>query len=145
MNSNCIFCRIIAGEIPSEKVYEDDSVMAFLDIKPVSRGHVLVIPKNHSADLLSADNETLKDLMPKVKQISQAVMKAVNAQGINVSTNNGAAAGQIIFHLHFHLIPRYSKDGLPPWPHHEVELKTRTELAEKIKEKFTPDTITSLL
>lgn len=130
---DCIFCKIIAGEIPSEKVYEDEQVLAFLDIKPVNRGHLLVVPKIHSTDLLSVEDEVLKDMMPKVKKIGAAAMKAMNAQGINISTNNGKAAGQIIFHLHFHLIPRFSNDNLPPWPHHDSEPKTRAELAAQIK------------
>ena len=134
--TGCLFCKIIVGEIPSDKVYEDDSVLAFLDIKPVGRGHVLVVPKAHTSDLLSADDEVLKDLIPKVKKIAQATMKAVNASAINVSTNNGAASGQIIFHLHFHLIPRFSNDGLSAWPHHDSESKTRAEIAELIKKNL---------
>ena len=136
MNEKCIFCKIIAGEIPSDKIYEDDSVLAFMDIRPVGRGHVLVLPKKHTADLLSADDEILRDLMPKVKRIGVAAMEAVNAQAINISTNNGAASGQIIFHLHFHLIPRFSNDNLFPWPHHESEPQTRAEIAKKIKENL---------
>ena len=136
MNSDCIFCKIIANEIPSDKVYEDDNVVAFLDIKPVSRGHVLVVPKKHSADLLSVDDETLGVLMPIVKKIGQATMDAVNAQGINITTNNGAASGQVIFHLHFHLIPRFSNDNLTPWPHHDSEQKTRTEIAEAVRKQL---------
>lgn len=133
---DCIFCKIIAGEIPSDKVYEDEQVLAFLDIKPVNRGHLLVIPKIHSTDLLSVEDEALKDLMPKVKKIGAAAMKAMNAQGINISTNNGRAAGQIIFHLHFHLIPRFANDNLPPWPHHDSEPKTRAEIAAEIKKQL---------
>lgn len=133
---NCIFCKIVAGEIPSDKIYEDDSVVAFLDVKPVSRGHVLVIPKKHSSDLLSADDATLLDLMPKVKKVAIALVKAVNAHGINISANNGAASGQIIFHLHFHLIPRFTNDSLTPWPHKDSEPKTRALLAEEIKKQL---------
>ena len=136
MNQDCIFCKITAGEIPSEKVYEDDRVLAFMDIKPVSRGHVLVIPRAHSQDLLSADDETLIDLLPKVKKIAGALIKAVHADAINISSNNGAASGQIIFHLHFHLIPRYQQDGLVGWAHQPSEPKTRAELAEQIKKNL---------
>lgn len=133
---DCIFCKIIKKEIPSDIVYEDDSVVAFLDIKPVSRGHVLVVPKEHSSDFLSAPDEVLENLGPKVKKVAAALVKAVNAAGINISTNNGAAAGQVIFHLHFHLIPRFSNDNLPPWPHKDSEAKTRAEIAEAIKKNL---------
>jgi histidine triad (HIT) family protein len=134
--TDCVFCKIISGEIPADKIYEDDSVVAFLDIKPVSRGHTLVVPKKHTNDFLSTDDETLKGLIVKVKKIADAVMLGVGAQGINVSTNHGAAAGQIIFHLHYHLIPRFSNDSLPPWPHQDSEAKTRSEIASEIKKRI---------
>lgn len=133
MDPNCIFCKIIAGEIPSEKIYEDQDVMAFMDIRPVSRGHALVVPKNHTSDFLVTKEEALAILIPKVKKIAKALMKAVNAQGMNITTNTGEAAGQSVFHLHFHLIPRFSGDNLPPWPHHETAAEMRVELAEKIR------------
>lgn len=136
MTENCIFCKIIDKEIPSDIIFEDDSAIAFLDIKPVSKGHVLVVPKKHTADALSADDDALKDLMPKVKKIAQALVKTTKADGINISVNNGAASGQIIFHLHFHLIPRFNNDYLPSWPHSDSEAGARAELAEKIKEEL---------
>lgn len=134
--TDCIFCKIVAGVIPSDKIYEDEDVFAFMDIRPVARGHALVVPKKHSEDFLSTGDQVLEDMIPKVKKIAGAVMKAVNADGINVSTNHGAAAGQIIFHLHFHIIPRFNKDGLEPWPHQESEPKTRQEIAEIIKKNL---------
>lgn len=130
---DCIFCKIIAGEIPSDKIFEDDHVLAFMDIKPVSRGHALIVPKVHSEDLLSTADEVLKDFLPKVKRVATAVMNAVGADGMNVTTNHGKAAGQVVFHLHFHIIPRWNSDGLKSWPHHDSEPKTRTEIAEAIK------------
>jgi len=134
--TDCIFCKIINREIPSDIIYEDDQVMAFMDIRPVSRGHALVVPKVHSEDFLSTDDAALEYITPKVKQIANAVMIAMNADGINITTNHGAAAGQVVFHLHFHLIPRYKNDGLKPWHHHDSEQKTRTELADLIKKKL---------
>ena len=86
---------------------------------------------------MSTDDDTLKDIIPKVKKISQALKTAMNAQGINITSNNGAAAGQVVFHLHFHLIPRFQNDGLKPWVHHDSEPKTRSELAELIKKQLT--------
>mgnify|MGYP001585061865 CR=1 FL=1 len=131
--NNCIFCKIINKEIPADIIYEDDQALAFLDIRPVSRGHALVVPKKHSDDFLSSEDQVLEDLMPKIKKIAAAVMKATNAEGINISTNHGAAAGQVVFHLHFHLIPRFGGDRLTAWPHQEIEPKTRAEIAEAIK------------
>ncbi len=134
--TDCIFCKIINKEIPSDIIYEDDSTIAILDIRPVGRGHALVIPKAHSADFMSTGDQVLGMINLKVKKVAQALVKTLNASGINITTNNGAAAGQVIFHLHFHLIPRFSSDGLVPWPHHESEPKTRKELAEAIKKQL---------
>ncbi|MBI2355843.1 MAG: HIT family protein [Candidatus Doudnabacteria bacterium] len=133
MSEQCIFCKIVNKEIPAEIVYEDDSVVAFLDIRPVSKGHTLVVPKKHSNDFLSTEDDVLEALIPEIKKIGAAVMKAVGAHGMNISTNHGAAAGQVVFHLHFHLIPRFSNDNLMPWPHGDSEPKNRQELAEEIK------------
>jgi len=130
---DCIFCKIISGELPSAKVFEDDNVIAFLNIKPISKGHTLVVPKAHVKDLASADYETLCHLMNAVKKIAPAVMAAVDAEGFNLGGNNGAAAGQEVFHLHLHLIPRHSDDGLPRWPHRENTVEERGALAEKIR------------
>src|SRR5258708_3738837 len=107
-----------------------------MDIRPVTRCHLLVVPKKHSADLSDTDEATLNDVVNKTKKIAQAAMDAVKADGFTVSTNKGTAAGQTVFHLHFHVIPRFTKDGLPPWPHHEIEPKTRTEIAEQIKKNL---------
>ena len=136
MNSDCIFCKIISGGIPSDKIYEDDAVLAFMDIRPVSRGHTLVVPKTHTDDFLSTDDQTLSDLIPKIKKIAHVVMQAVGAQGMNISTNHGEAAGQVVMHLHFHLIPRFSNDELKPWPHQELDPKIRAEIAERIKRRL---------
>ena len=134
--TDCIFCKIISGDIPTEKFYEDDTTLAFVDIRPVTRGHALVIPKKHSANILEADDETMTDLILKVKKIAQAVVKAVGASGFTISSNTGEASGQTVFHLHWHILPRFSNDGLKPWAHHDVEPKTRAELAELIKKNL---------
>jgi histidine triad (HIT) family protein len=131
--NDCIFCKIINREIPSNIIYEDEDSLAILDLRPVSKGHSLVMPKKHTEDFIGTDDETLQKIMPKVKKVAAALTKVTSAAGINITTKNGAAAGQVIFHLHFHLIPRYRSDGLQPWPHHESEPKTREELAEEIK------------
>lgn len=114
--TDCIFCKIIKGEIPCAKVYEDDKIMAFLDIQPVNEGHTLVVPKRHHEDLFDLPEEFLSSGLGAIKKIARAVQKAVDADGVNIGMNNGRAAGQAVFHAHFHIIPRYNKDELGEWP-----------------------------
>lgn len=104
---NCIFCAIAAGEIPSFKVYEDDLVLAYLDINPFTRGHTLVIPKVHSSGLLDTSDETLAAMIVRVKKIAAHLKEKLGADGFNILQNNGEAAGQTVHHLHFHIVPRY--------------------------------------
>ena len=136
MNADCIFCKIINKEIPSDIFFEDDDVLAFMDIRPVSRGHALIVPKKHFADFADTEDQILTNTILKAKKIAVAIEKALGADGFTISTNRGEAAGQTVFHLHFHLIPRYKKDGLPSWPHKEVEAKTRAGIAEQIKKNL---------
>jgi histidine triad (HIT) family protein len=113
---DCIFCRIIAGEIPSHKVYEDDATLAFLDINPASRGHVLVIPKQHAADLFSLSPDALAATAKTTQTVARLLQRGVRPEGINILQNNGPAAGQVVFHYHVHLIPRWSGDrALSMW------------------------------
>lgn len=107
---DCIFCKIIKGEIPSYKIYEDEKVYVFLDIHPWSRGHCLVLPKKHTRDILETDTETLTDVILTVQKISALVKEKLGAAGINILQNNNRIAGQEVDHIHFHIIPRY-KDG----------------------------------
>jgi len=130
--TECIFCKIVKGEIPSEKVYEDDTVYAFLDIAPINKGHTLVIPKQHYEKFLETDNPALADLTTKTKKIAKAVKKAVRADGINIGINNDKAAGQLVFHTHFHIIPRFDNDGLKTWPNKEYEEGEMPDYAKKI-------------
>ncbi len=108
-----IFDKIIAGEIPSYKVYEDDTVLAFLDISQVTPGHTLVVPKNHVSDIFDYDTTTSENVLLKLPMIARAI-KASNPKitGINIQSNNGASAGQTVLHSHWHLIPRFGDDGL---------------------------------
>jgi histidine triad (HIT) family protein len=109
---DCIFCKIIAGDIPSAKVYEDDDVLAFLDLSQVTEGHTLVIPKNHEENLYELSGETAEKLFKAVPKVANAIKKAFNPAGLNMLNNNGEAAGQSVFHYHVHLLPRYGKgDG----------------------------------
>jgi histidine triad (HIT) family protein len=135
--SDCLFCKIASKEIPADLIYEDDKVVAFLDIKPVNKGHSLIIPKKHSHDLLDADDATLGTMIARVKKIAGAIMAATGAAGFNLGINTKSAAGQVVFHTHFHIIPRFSNDGLKMWPHSESEPKTRKQMAEEIKKFIT--------
>ncbi len=110
--SDCIFCKIINGEIPSAKVYEDEDVYAFLDISQVTKGHTLVIPKAHHANVYELPEDVAGKLFAVIPKITNAVKKAYNPIGLNLLNNNGEAAGQTVFHYHLHIIPRYGEgDG----------------------------------
>lgn len=108
--SDCIFCKIIAGDIPSAKVYEDENVLAFLDISQVTKGHTLVIPKVHQKNVFELTPEVASNLFKVVPKLANAINKQFQPIGLNVVNNNGEAAGQSVFHFHIHLIPRYG-DG----------------------------------
>ena len=112
MKNGCIFCAIVAGEIPSFKVYEDEQVLAYLDINPFSKGHTLVIPKAHSANLLETDEATLVAVIARVKKVAAHLKAALPCDGFNILQNNGEAAGQTVMHLHFHIVPRYGKEPI---------------------------------
>ncbi|TGA99180.1 HIT family protein [Sporolactobacillus shoreae] len=107
--SDCIFCKIIHGEIPSAKVYEDEDVFAFLDLSQVTKGHTLIIPKIHQKDIFHLDPKIAEKLFRRVPVIAAAINEAFHPEGMNLLNNNGALAGQSVFHYHLHLIPRYSE------------------------------------
>jgi histidine triad (HIT) family protein len=130
---DCIFCKIINGEIPCSKVYENDKVFAFLDIAPVNKGHALVIPKEHYKDLLAMPNDILAEVARVGKKVAKAVMKATGASGFNLGQNNGEVAGQVVMHFHLHIIPRFEDDGLELWPQGKYEGKEMEEIAEKVR------------
>lgn len=106
MNENCIFCKIIKGEIPSFTIYEDECFKVILDRFPAAPGHVLVMPKAHAADIFDLPEETAAKLYPLVKQLAAKVKAVTGAEGINILQNNGEAAGQTVHHFHLHIIPR---------------------------------------
>jgi histidine triad (HIT) family protein len=111
MNHDCIFCKIVAGQIPAAKVYEDDAAICIMDIGPIIKGHTLVIPKTHVDPLTAAPDALLGRLILLVKKIARAQQAAFHADGVNVVQNNGRVAGQAVPHLHFHVIPRFEGDG----------------------------------
>ena len=113
MGDECIFCKIVKGEIPATKLYEDKHVISFLDIMPAAKGHALVIPKNHYKTLLDMPHEEIKEVMDAVQKIAAATMVSLpGVQGFNVLQSNNEVAGQVIPHVHFHIIPRHDKDKL---------------------------------
>ena len=109
---SCIFCKIIAGEIPSATVYEDDDVKAILDVNPAARGHVIVLPKKHASDVFSIPDEDLSKAICVAKKVAAALKEAYKCDGVNILQNNGEAAGQTVFHLHIHVIPRFEGDTI---------------------------------
>ncbi|MBY5033570.1 HIT family protein [Streptococcus gallolyticus] len=111
--SDCIFCKIVAGEIPSSKVYEDDQVLAFLDLTQVTKGHTLVVPKAHYRNMLEMDGDSASSLFARVPKIARQLKNKLGAAGVNIINNNEEAAGQTVFHTHVHLLPRFDQnDGL---------------------------------
>lgn len=131
---NCIFCKIISGEIPSSKVYEDNKVLAFLDISQTTKGHTLVIPKEHVRNVLAMSEETSQELFARLPKIARAVQKATGAVGMNIVNNNEEVAGQTVFHAHVHLIPRYGSDDefSLSFTEHEPDFEALGKLAEQI-------------
>ncbi|WP_193224688.1 HIT family protein [Bacillus sp. B1-b2] len=138
--SDCIFCKIIAGEIPAKKVFENDHVIAFLDISQVTKGHTLVVPKTHVKDIFELTPKISKDLFEVVPTVATAIKEAYNPIGLNLLNNNGEKAGQSVFHYHMHIIPRYGKgDGFGAvWKTNfdGYTSEELTQIADDIKEKI---------
>lgn len=129
----CVFCSIINHEIPSKVVYEDDLVLAILDISQVTKGHTLVMPKKHVDNLLECDDETAAHLIQVVKCLAKQIQDRTGAPGINILNNNGEAAGQTVNHLHFHIIPRYSENDTFVCEFRESEKQDLDEVLELVK------------
>ena len=139
--SETIFGKILTGEIPSFKVYEDDYVYAFLDISQVTKGHTLLIPKKASANIFETDEETMKHIGAALPKVANAIKRAFNPDGLNIIQNNGEFADQSVFHIHFHLIPRYENDidGVGyKWETHEdiLDNDAKQQIAEQIQAQF---------
>lgn len=115
-DSECIFCKIVAGDIPCARVFESDTCLAFLDIAPVNAGHALVLPKGHYPTLMDIPVELGGDLFQVLSRVGKAIMEVTGADGLNLMQNNYEAAGQEVHHAHYHLIPRFADDGLRLWP-----------------------------
>ncbi len=132
----CLFCQMVDGDADCATVYEDDDFLAFLDINPVNKGHTLLIPKEHCRDLLDFPKDLEEKFMERAKTVADAVVQGVDADGFNLSMNNGSAAGQEIFHAHFHIIPRFDGDGHEHWDktsYDEDEIEAyREEIADSV-------------
>ncbi|MBT3535915.1 MAG: HIT family protein [Rhodospirillaceae bacterium] len=132
-NTDCIFCKIIAGEIPSFKLYEDDRTYAMMDINPFHDGHCLVLTKAHCVNILDADAADLAAVLPTAQKISRAVEAALEPEGINLIQANGPAAGQTVYHYHTHIFPRRLNDGaLLNWGHAPGDMGRIEDVYKKI-------------
>lgn len=129
----CIFCKIINQEIPAHKVYEDEKVLAFLDIQPVNPGHTLVIPKTHYQNLEEISEEDLTHLIIAVKKVAQLLKDKLQISGYNIHENNDPVAGQVVPHLHFHIIPRVPGDNLHHWPAQDYQAGEAESILEKLQ------------
>lgn len=133
---DCIFCKIVAGDVPCAKVYEDDRALAFMDIMPLNRGHLLVIPKEHFGTILDISPDLYGHLYTVIARLSRAVRTVVEPDGMNVMQLNGKAANQVVPHLHIHIVPRFAGDSVPisqwePVPGDQAEI---TAVGEKIRD-----------
>lgn len=129
-----VFTKIIRREIPADIVYEDEDTIAFLDARPNAPGHTLVVPKKQVRNIFDVDDETLAAVMRTVRKIAPAVRDAVGAHGVHINSNHEAAAGQIVFHLHFHIIPRHDRSEFEFWPPSDYPKGDATTIAEKIRQ-----------
>ena len=133
LDEDCIFCKIIRGEIPSFKIFEDDQVLAFMDINPISAGHSLVIPKYHTPDIFSAPDRWAAATVNGIQRLARAVNKTVEPDGINILQANGPGAAQSVLHLHMHVVPRWADDKMMMnWGIHPGDMDAIGALAEDI-------------
>ena len=134
-DKDCIFCKIAAGEIPSRTIYEDEQFRVIMDISPATKGHALILPKEHYANLYEIPEEVAADAMKLAKKMATKMTAALQCDGFNLAQNNGEAAGQTVFHFHMHLLPRYKEDGNQEkfaWNHLELSDKEVEEIYRKL-------------
>ena len=136
---DCIFCKIVAGEIPAVKVLDEELVLAFMDINPASRGHLLVIPKRHAGDIFEISEADLAAVTGATKRCARAVKEALKAEGVTVLQLNGRVAGQVVPHLHIHIMPRWENDGLTvsSWEMKPGDMEQIKDIARKVKEQIS--------
>lgn len=129
VSPDCVFCAIVAGRVPATIVYEDEETVAFLDIHPSARGHTLVIPRAHYENVFELPPDAGRAVMQTLTRVARGLRAALDPEGMNVMQANGRAAGQTVFHVHFHLMPRWAGDRLPV-PRHPVETASQAQLQE---------------
>lgn len=134
---NCIFCKIISGDIPSSVLYEDEDFKAIMDISPASKGHVIILTKLHFANIFELGDDVAGKVLILARKIASAMKEELDCEGINLLQNNGEAAGQTVFHIHFHLIPRYKDDSVHlTWTSGKYEDGEALELAKRISSRI---------
>lgn len=131
---DCLFCKIVKGEIPADRVYEDDFCVAFLDIQPANPGHTLVVPKHHCDNLAGTPDAEFGPLFAAVKKVASAAIAAVGASAFNIIVNNGPVAGQVIMHTHVHVVPRFENDGHRHWQKKAITPDEAKEIKAKMSQ-----------
>lgn len=132
-DENCIFCKIANGEIPSATLYDDEKVRVILDISPASKGHALILPKEHYANIYEISEEMAMHVIKTAKKMAVKMKENLELEGLNVLQNNGEAAGQTVFHYHMHLVPRYKEDKVSmKWENGELSEEVKEELVKKL-------------
>lgn len=134
LDNNCLFCKIINKEIPSKLIYEDDDFLAMLDIAPGTKGHVLILPKEHAATLTDLSDDKASKILVIAKKIVKAMIKVYGFNDYNIIQNNGSIAGQTVNHFHLHIIPRYNADEVGLWTPHEGDPSVTDEFAKKVRD-----------
>ncbi len=135
-DETCIFCKIIAGEIPSRTIYEDENFKVILDANPASKGHALILPKEHCANIYEIDDDLLAKTARLAKKLAAHMKEVLKCDGLNLLQNNGEVAGQTVFHFHMHLIPRYTimkNKDLLNWTHEEFTTEEQDEICQKLQ------------
>ena len=130
----CLFCKIIAGEIPCNKLFENDRVIAFLDIKPVNPGHTLIVSKLHTENILDTPESELKEMIAVTKKLIPKILDTIKADAFNIHINNNKTAGQEIPHIHFHIIPRFENDNIEMWKGKDYKEGEAENISNKIKD-----------
>ena len=132
-DNNCIFCKLANGDIPTNSIYEDDDFKVILDAAPATKGHALILPKNHFANIFEIDDEVAAKALPLAKKIAKNMMDKLECAGVNVLQNNGEAAGQTVHHFHIHVIPRYVDDkAIKEWDHLSLSEEETKEVVSKL-------------
>ncbi len=135
MSADCLFCKIVKGEIPSARVYEDKDVVAFLDIFPFTKGHTIVVPVEHHETFFDFPDDKMRNFFVVLKKLANRIKTNLNADGVNIVQNNFRAAGQVVFHMHYHIIPRWVNDNKPfiKQPKEQASQEYFTEMQKLIK------------